>query len=95
MFRLKSLWLLYLILCSSVLYGSHHTPKDLMDDANCMRCHTTSDFEAREEKVNSFKKLHHQVKACADNNYAGWFDEDVESVSEYLNLRYYKFHRDH
>lgn len=57
-----------------------------------MRCHVINDFKAREEKVNSFKKLHHQVKVCADNNYAGWFEEDVQSVSKYLNGHYYKFH---
>lgn len=87
----KSYTVLYLIpiFISSCLHANPHS-QELMDEANCMKCHATSDFEAREEKINSFKKLHHQVKVCADNNFAGWFEEDVQSVSEYLNTRYYK-----
>lgn len=91
----KSLGALYPIIFSVVLFADDQSPQMLIDEAKCMRCHATSDFKAREEKVNSFKRLHHQVKACADKSYAGWFEEDVQSVSEYLNLHYYKFHRDH
>lgn len=92
MCKLKSLRLLYPILFSVVLVAEHHTPKELMNEADCMRCHAISDFKVREEKVNNFKKLRHQVKVCADNNFAGWFQEDVYSVSEYLNVNYYRFH---
>ncbi len=91
MCKFKSLCLLYPILFPLGLCAEHHSPQELMDEANCMRCHAITDFKARKEKVNSFKKLHHQVKVCADNNFAGWFEEDVQSVSSYLNGNYYKF----
>ncbi|MFT7860013.1 MAG: hypothetical protein ABXS93_03655 [Sulfurimonas sp.] len=93
MFFLKSYFILYLFILSLKVYADSQEPHSqmLMDEAHCMRCHATSDFHPREEKVNNFKKLHHQVGVCADNNFAGWFEEEKQDVSTYLNNEYYKF----
>lgn len=85
--------LLYIIIFTTPLYTYETHPQELMDDATCMKCHYSGDFEAKEEKVNSFTKLHDQVKACANNNHAGWFEEEVMDVSDYLNSKYYNLPR--
>ncbi|WP_304545647.1 hypothetical protein [Sulfurimonas microaerophilic] len=86
----KSYTVLYLILFCLELHGDDD-PQELMDDAHCMRCHATTDFQPREEKVNSFRKLHHQVGVCAENNFAGWFEEEKLDVSNHLDWKHYHF----
>jgi hypothetical protein len=83
------------MLCCNIIFADEYAARSLMDEAECMRCHATSDFEPKEEKVNSYEKLDQQVSVCASNNFAGWFEEDVTTVSDYLNINYYKFHREH
>ncbi len=81
-----------LLLTPNFLYATqHHEAKELFTEAKCMRCHNTDDFQAKEEKVNNFIKLNKSVQTCASNNHAGWFEEDVHSVSRYLNHKHYKF----
>ncbi len=67
--------------------------KEMFDEAKCMECHNTSDF-ANSKKLHSFKQLEDRVQACQLNSDAGWFDEDVTDVAEYLNKDFYKFKRD-
>ncbi len=69
----------------------HHEAKELFMDAKCLRCHNVNDFNARKEKIDTFTKLNAQVKACATNTHAGWFEEESHSVSRYLNHSYYHF----
>lgn len=79
------------LLISTAFSTEHHEAKELFDEANCMKCHNSNDFQHDEEKVSNFKKLYHSVKTCARNNHAGWFEEDEYSVSKYLNHKYYHY----
>lgn len=64
--------------------------KTMFDEAKCIECHNTSDF-ANSKKVHNFKQLEQRVQACQLNTDAGWFDEDVTDVADYLNKDFYKF----
>ena len=66
-------------------------PAQMFKEAKCMECHNVSDFGGSTSKVKSYKEMHNLVSACQRNNDAGWFDEDSELVSEYLNKKYYHF----
>jgi len=80
------------LLISTTLFSSEHKEaRELFTEAKCMHCHHTNDFQARENGVSSFAKLHKSVQACAINNNAGWFEEDNHNVSRYLNHKYYGF----
>jgi len=65
--------------------------KEMVEEAACMKCHVPQHFQHREKKVNSYKKLSDSVRACATNNGAGWFDEDSDVVTEYLNKKHYHY----
>jgi len=86
-----TLQIVSLILSSIIFASEHKEAKELFTEAKCMRCHNTNDFQARENGVNSFTKLHKSVQACARNTNAGWFEEDNHNVSRYLNHKHYGF----
>lgn len=88
---LKQIILPFTIIFSTIVYAEDPGPKELFDEANCVKCHSTDRLKAREEKVNNFEKLHKSVNNCAINTGAGWFDEEIEDVSKYLNKHYYHF----
>ncbi|OUT96859.1 MAG: hypothetical protein CBC01_07580 [Betaproteobacteria bacterium TMED41] len=46
-----------------------------------------SEFRA----INSSSKLKSQVEFCANQNGVAWFEDEIESVSRYLNNNFYKF----
>jgi len=50
--------------------------KELFNEANCIKCHQTSSFKARKDKVNNFPKLYSVVDRCEYNNKVGWFDDE-------------------
>ncbi len=77
------------ILLSSFVYADE--AKELFDEAKCMECHNNSDFGGDTSKSKSYKEVHDVVIACQMNNDAGWFDEDSELVTDYLNNKFYKF----
>jgi len=65
---------------------------------SCTACHgkmTGGDgstlYTRSNRRVNSLDALNAQVRRCESNLELKWFDEDINSVSEYLNAEYYKF----
>ena len=65
---------------------------------SCTACHgkmTGGDgstlYTRSNRRVNSLPALNAQVRRCESNLELKWFDEDINSVSEYLNAEYYKF----
>ncbi|CAN8139871.1 hypothetical protein J3998_03450 [Thiomicrorhabdus sp. 6S2-11] len=62
--------------------------KVLHDDANCMKCHTDNPYSTK--KTPTYPKLVKAVQFCNDNLNAGWFEDEVEQVADYLNQTYYK-----
>lgn len=64
---------------------------EMRDDVTCSECHTPSDFTKADRKADSYAKLHYWVEACNQSMSSGWFPEEVDDVTAYLNNEYYKF----
>lgn len=67
---------------------AEHPGKVLHDDANCMKCHTDKPYST--QKSPTYEKLVKAVTFCNDNLNAGWFEDEVEQVADYLNQEFYK-----
>lgn len=85
------LFLLSILFLNISLFAKHEDAKELFTEADCMSCHNPEDFAKRQNKVNSFKKLHKAVDACRFTNEAQWFDDESLDVTNYLNDKYYRF----
>ena len=83
--------LLTILLSTSIVYADEEEAQSMFDEAKCMDCHAPTHFQNREKKVNNYNKLSDSVRACAQNNDAGWFDEDSDEVTSYLNHKYYHY----
>ncbi len=59
--------------------------------AQCARCHDSTVYTRPDRKVSSLAKLEGQVRACDVNLNLGWFDEEILSMTQYLNQQYYHF----
>jgi len=87
-----SITLFGILLVSTSLFSyDAENGKDLYHEAKCQKCHTSEDFTSQERKVRDLAKLHWRVKRCNYTMKAGWFDEDIDDVVEYLNKNFYKF----
>jgi mono/diheme cytochrome c family protein len=92
-----------LTLCSLLLATAQADEASLahgkeLHQKNCTSCHanmTGGDGSAlytrSNRRVNSLEALNAQVRRCESNLELKWFDEDINSVVEYLNTNYYKF----
>ena len=70
-----------------------------LHNQNCKSCHdgmvpggNGNDlylFELR--AISSSAKLHAQVEFCANQNGLTWFEDEIVSVSKFLNVNFYKF----
>lgn len=58
---------------------------------NCLRCHQAEIYERPDRNVKTLKHLRSQVLFCAVSNDIGWFDEEIDDVTAYLNAFYYLF----
>jgi mono/diheme cytochrome c family protein len=58
---------------------------------NCLSCHGTEAYTRADRKIASLDSLITQVNRCNVSLGTGWFDDEVESVANYLNENYYKF----
>ena len=78
--------------------GSFKVGKEL-HDKNCISCHNgmMPDNKGNDLYLPEFRsittsvKLNSQVEFCANQNDLFWFEEEIESVSKFLNESFYKF----
>ena len=63
---------------------------------HCIACHAqgfgqqgSEIYTRSDRRINSLAALHQQVNFCQNNLGLAWFEEEVESVAEYLNQQYY------
>lgn len=61
----------------------------LIKQASCMRCHSDATFHSGQTKIESLGDLTSRVKVCESNLNVGWFDDEINSVVDYLNQTYY------
>ena len=62
-----------------------------LHDGKCVSCHDSAVYTRSDHRVTSVEGLRQQVQRCDANLELGWFDEEIENVSQYLNATYYKF----
>jgi mono/diheme cytochrome c family protein len=77
---------------ASIIHGKE------LHQQSCTTCHanmTGGDgstlYTRSNRRVTSLPALKAQVRRCESNLELKWFDQDIESVTEYLNAEYYKF----
>ncbi|WP_407275827.1 hypothetical protein [Halothiobacillus sp. DCM-1] len=63
---------------------------------HCAGCHkaphNAAFYESRRgQKIQSLASLHTMVGACANHFNIGWFEEETDAVTQYLNTQYYRF----
>ncbi|WP_459818215.1 hypothetical protein [Galenea microaerophila] len=78
---------------TQALAESKRLPTGLMlvNEANCMRCHSEKTFHYGPSKMENLKHLHQQVKRCESNLKIGWFEDEMHDVTDYLNTTFYHF----
>ncbi len=62
-----------------------------LNEKSCVACHGSELYTRPDRRVTSREKLSTQVRFCKDQLQLQWFDEEVESVAEYLNKEFYHF----
>lgn len=70
-----------------------------LHNQNCKSCHdgmvpggNGNDLYLLELRaISSSAKLHAQVEFCANQNGLTWFEDEIVSVSKFLNVNFYKF----
>jgi cytochrome c553 len=58
---------------------------------SCSKCHDNSVYTKKDRKVKSLVALKKRVSACDANVGAGFEEDEIKAVSDYLNREYYKF----
>jgi hypothetical protein len=58
---------------------------------NCLRCHQSEIYTRDDRKVKTLEQLKKQVQQCELAIELGWFEEEVEDVTGFLNVTYYMF----
>jgi mono/diheme cytochrome c family protein len=61
-----------------------------LHDKNCMSCHQAEMYKRDNRKVKTLAYLGTSVENCNTQLGTGWFPEDVQAVTKYLNATYYK-----
>ncbi len=69
-----------------------------MHDKQCVNCHVrqvggdgSRVYTRPDRKIASLSALRQRVAFCSNQTNAGWFPEDEEHVTAWLNQQYYKF----
>ncbi|WP_294947689.1 hypothetical protein [Sulfurivirga sp.] len=63
----------------------------LFEEGRCMACHQYRPFDRGSTRLKGFPSLMTMVETCNTNLGLGWFPDEVEAVSHYLNQRFYGF----
>lgn len=64
---------------------------ELLHNQHCTSCHQADIYQRDDQLVKNLEHLRTQVRFCEVSNDLTWFDEEVDDVTEYLNLNYYLF----
>jgi hypothetical protein len=98
---LSSLLFLITFGASCVSYANDDTSTDEISDPmlhgetihknHCYKCHTDQVYTRENRFVKSLDALSQQVVRCKDSNNIPWFEEDTDTVVQFLNNKYYRF----
>ncbi|WP_456404429.1 cytochrome c [Thiolapillus sp.] len=59
--------------------------------ASCTGCHDSSVYTRKKRRVDSLPRLESQVRMCDANLGKKLFDDDIHSLTNYLNDNFYHF----
>ena len=79
-----------IILFSSSQAADIENGKQLHNE-HCTRCHQAKIYQREDRIVKNLQHLRSQVRFCEVSNDLTWFDEEVDDVTEYLNVKFYMF----
>lgn len=92
-------WGLIAALLSSVVSTCHASDGAALHHKNCASCHNgmfpggngEMIYSAEFRKIKQLTQLRQRVETCASRVNAGWFDEEIDGVTQWLNQRFYRF----
>jgi len=79
------------VLVSTVNADDTATTGKELHEKNCISCHKPELYTKPDHRVTSREELSTRVQLCEQQLQLRWFDEETESVAEYLNREYYHF----
>ncbi|WP_457674411.1 cytochrome c [Thiolapillus sp.] len=79
-----------LLLSAAASAGDDFHP-DRFHQSNCTGCHDSSVYTRNNRRVNSLPRLESQVRMCDANLGKKLFEDDILSLTRYLNDNYYHF----
>jgi hypothetical protein len=66
---------------------------DRYHEQNCTRCHDSTVYTRDDRRIGSYPALQSQVQRCDANLGTRLFPDDLGSLVDYLNDRYYHFQK--
>ncbi|MCG6968167.1 MAG: cytochrome c [Gammaproteobacteria bacterium] len=78
---------------SSVYAGDVENGK-MLYEKNCLGCHDTRIHTRPNRIIHTYGDLANRVKFCDAQVKAGFSDDQLKSVTDYLNTEFYKFVKD-
>jgi hypothetical protein len=75
---------------ASIAQGADFDPAGFLAES-CSRCHDSSVYTREDRRVQSLEGLHNQVRRCDSMLGTRLYDEDINSLVEHLNTKYYHF----
>lgn len=80
-----------LLAASSLIQAADLKNGEQLHNQHCIRCHQANIYQRQDRIVKNLQHLRTQVQFCEVSNDLTWFDEEVNDVTEYLNVNYYLF----
>jgi len=79
--------------------ASHASDGAALHQKSCASCHNgmfpggkgEMNYSAEFRKITQLTQLRQRVETCASRVNAGWFDEEIDGVTQWLNQRFYRF----
>jgi len=62
-----------------------------LHNSNCVSCHDDGVYQRTNRIIKTMAGLKTQIRRCETTLDLTWFDEELDSVAEYLNNKYYQF----
>ena len=72
-------------------YAAEKNSGKALYEKHCLSCHAEEVMTRPNHRVKDLKQLHNQVRRCELSLGLRWFESDIDQVTDYLNLNFYKF----
>ena len=96
---MRKIYIILILLVVSINANQIKSGEQLYIKANCQKCHLKGENfdpnsinkEGMLSQVKDKKGIHKWVESCDNYFNVGWFPEEIDRVSKYLNSKHYKF----